>query len=215
MAPEQILEAKRIFLENERYFATKVYAALVDAAATQSEVIALFDVDETIGSPEVYEDRVETKLRPSLILVFERIRDARGKIGFISSRGKEAILTQLQEPHNLEPIAKYIDKSLVYSSHNEVGDEDSQRFIKVIKKKYVEGGIVNSAIVDSVDPYELPTTVGDQKKFAVLRNIKTEHSDQSIIVVDDARYPKFLSRANKLFGVILTHEEGMFVRPHL
>lgn len=206
----------KLIQREERFFIDVLTIAerAIQDAQTENDIIILFDIDETIG---VYyttgENNTITKLRPSLFPLLNELKSKGLKIGFISSRGREAMLEQLQKENNLAPINAYIDKNLVFSSRG-YRTRSSDEFARILIETFGgKKGILNDDLLRSANEYELPSGNGDQQKITLLQEIKETNPDKKIIAIDDCDYPRFLNEQNGLYGVALTHNNGIFHKP--
>lgn len=98
-------------MARERSFATSVLEQVREAtSAGRSESILLLDIDETIGTPDWPDDKtLITILRPALLPLLREISSPNLHVGFLSTRGKEAMEAQLDDPQHLAPLRQYID----------------------------------------------------------------------------------------------------------
>lgn len=123
----EIQESTDRMVAREQSFVTSVLERMQEAtSAGRGESILLFDIDETIGTPDFPDDKTHiTILRPSLLPLLKEISSPGLQIGFLSSRGKEAIEQQLDDPQHLASVRQYINPAHIYSSRGIVVDDFS------------------------------------------------------------------------------------------
>jgi len=216
---EEELEDLEKYIETEKKFATAVVEKVENVLANSTkETFLLFDIDETIAAVKLRENnQYQTFIRPAVIPLFNYLKmyiDAQKlKIGFLSSRGKEAMENQLQDENQLLPIANFIDKDLIFSSRG-LEDEYYKPAAEILTEKYgnTEDNLVKdeSLAYCSEDYYCL--TTGDGTKIDRLTSIKKDHPDNKIIVVDDFIYPRTLNENKGVYGVSLRNS-GLFSLP--
>lgn len=210
---EKIEEA----MGRERSFVVSVLSRLYDATEkSRSERVLLFDIDETIGTPDFPDDNtLITILRPSLMPLLSEISAPNLRIGFLSTRGKEAMEQQLQDPQHLAPLRQYIDPAYVYSARGE--RELMCRFDELgekLKEEFGgESGVIDEDLLGRDGEHDYPRLPGDQVKLRVLKKMRGELEGKAVVVVDDFSYPKYLNTKNGFYGVALREKDGAFFKP--
>lgn len=216
----EIQETIDAMVERERSFVIAVLSRLQEAeSAHKGETVILFDIDETIGTPDFLPDnRMVTLLRPSLIPLLTALSAPhRRHIGFLSSRGKETMIRQLEDPEHLASLRKYVDVSYIFSSReeqelyyvsmDELGDKLKEAFGG-------ENGIIDERLLGKDSEFDYPSLPGDYTKLAVLKRIRHEMTgERAIVVVDDFEYPKYLDARRGMYGIPLRESGGAFFKP--
>ena len=204
-------------MEQERLFITAVLARLQEATdARRRERVLLLDIDETIGTPDWPDDKtLITILRPSLIPLLNQISAPDLHIGFLSSRSKEALERQLQDPRHLALIRQYIDPTYIYSSRDERELHCSfEELGEKLKEQFGgESGVIDENLLGRDSEYDYPELPGDQTKLMVLKKRREELAGKAVVVVDDFNYPKYLNTKEGFYGVALREKGGAFFRP--
>lgn len=210
----EIQERIDVMMERERSFIIAVLSRLQEAKS--SERILLFDVDETIGTIDFQDDNTFTTiLRPSLLPLLAEISAPDLHIGLLSSRGKEAMEQQLQDPQHLAALWQYIDPAYINSSRGEKElhcplDQLGERLKKEFGGK---NGVIDENLIGRDSQYDFPHLSGDQTKLMVLKKKRDEWKNKTVIVVDDFMYPKYLDTKKGFYGVALKEKDGAFYKP--
>ncbi len=194
-------------LARESFFATHVLEAFFEALKKSSAPAILFDIDETIAkSVRLKGSDVLTVLRPTILPLLEemRSRSAAARMGFLTSRSKEALLQQIDDERHLLSLKNFIDNSLVFSTlgqpsltMNDFAEEQSKL-------------PVNERVLalESFNP-RAPYLSGDVNKLSYLAEHKGELPDCSV-VVDDFKYPTLLNTSS-FVGVSLKNGGEFFL----
>lgn len=165
------------------------------------ETILLFDVDNTIGVSEY--EKPGTTLRPCLISLLDMLQKKifNIEIGLLSTRGKEFLEHQLEDPKELQPIKNYINKKLIFST-DELKDEEFYQFFK--REEYADYLKNHPLITKELREEEMYSLMDGQNmgKLERLKQVHKNNSNSNIISVDDALFPAYLKN-----GVSL-HEAG-------
>lgn len=217
--PEQFDEC----MAHEEAFITSVIAKIEDVLSrSDREIIVLFDLDETLVSPKRdQQEKLISIVRPSAEPLFNDylntlIESQRVKAGFLSTRGKEAMVSQLSDPDNLLQLARFIDTSLVYSTEDleEVYEHGNTWEIIARKHSSKGSGLLQDDSVQEQSPDHYMYSDGDWYKLDCLQHIKKSHPDSNIIVVDDLLFPKNLNESQGVYGVSLQNKGKFYARGH-
>lgn len=182
-------EAVALALENERLFAFKVFQ-VVDSVLEGSNKTALllWDVDGTLGYGLGQEKgQVRTVLRPVIKSLFAEflnplIKEKKLNMGLMSTRGKQALTEQLEDPQNLQPLKPYFNRRFIFSAND------------------YESGISEGVIREASEDFR--PTMGDQAKITSLSGVRKQSPPEiPIIVADDDRYSQFLNSGNNFYGI--------------
>lgn len=210
----EIQERIDVMMERERSFVIAVLSRLQEAKS--SERILLFDIDETIGTVEFQDNHTFiTILRPSLLPLLAEISASDLHIGLLSSRSKEGIEQQLQDPQHLAALRQYIDPAYINSSREEKEldcplDELGERLKKEFGGK---DGVIDKNLIGRDSENDFPQLPGDQTKLSVLKKKREEWKNKTVIVVDDFMYPRYLDTKKGFYGVALKETDGAFYKP--
>lgn len=220
---EEVEEEVQKMIEREHAFVTQTLS-LIEKARTenpQKELVLLFDIDETIATVDFDgQQKLYTILRPSLKPLLEHIvSDAKIKIGFITTRGKEAVEKQLTDLKHLELISVYIDPQYIYSSRGENSAIGFYQNDEEFRDKYLDAFVRQTAILDEQtvvaafdDPHDITLrNSGNIEKLSLLKRLQEDFRDKVVVIVDDIEYPKSLNQKNGFYGLSLT--AGKFYKP--
>ncbi len=202
-------------IEMEEQFVKAVLSQLENILKEDSgkETVALFDIDETIGvarRPNEEGDSYVTIFRPSIMALFEYLKQSNVKMGFLTTRGK--LEEQLTHPNELGPIDSFIDKRFLFASGEHGFSEDSGRFAETMKEELGgPDGVINETLLNDDNIWRY-TTIGSQEKLHALATIRKTYKDQNFLVVDDFPYPEILSKRNGFYGVSLDESNKFLIR---
>lgn len=186
-------------MEQEKEFSKVLLFRMKTLLDKGKPVLALFDIDETIGS--VYLDKeMRTVIRPSFLAILERVKPLtqQGKIniGLLTTRGN--LEQQLKNPDRLEVISKYVNPNHLYSTgKREYSEADSRSLMDMIIED--EGNVVKQGTPEE-DYYQFSNT-GSLVKVIILGEVKRQNPDTIILAVDDDRYPPFLDENKGVSGL--------------
>lgn len=201
----------------------------------------LFDVDDTIGKgfsknyllenklPE-NENKFITILRPSIEPLLKHIKqiDANDniEIGLCSNRGQEALLRQLKDPENMNPISEYISQNRIYSSrdfqlkHYDV-DEINHAYFELsdeLENDY-DGSNIKKLFSNIISPQKIEqdepgmvahlANTGNSEKLAFYSDLKKQEENTGIVAIDDFVYPYYFDPNKRIYGVSL-YQNGRF-----
>jgi len=234
-------EAREKLLKNEQYFVEHILEALQQALNEKNKVILLFDVDDTIGKGfsknYLLEDKLPqeenkfiTILRPSIEPLLKLIKQIdvndRIEIGLCSNRGQEALLQQLKDPENLNPISKHINQNRIYSSrdfllkHYDVGEIDHAYFklSNELENDY-DGNNIKKLFSNIISPQKIEqdeagmvvhlANTGNSEKLVFYSDLKKQEENTGIVAVDDFVYPYYFDPNKGIYGVSL-YQNGRF-----
>jgi hypothetical protein len=182
---EEIINNK---VEGEESFFKRVFQSVATAIDENpnKEIIALFDIDETLVSPKMNdEEGYDHIIRPSATNLLNAIKNIGSKVGFLTARG--SVVEQLD--NELIDFEKLIDKDHIYVTRNFHVSLDKER---EISDKYIDFSLSN----------------GDIEKTAFLGELngRADSGNRIFIPIDDLQYPKFFD-----YGVSLKDKEKIYL----
>lgn len=192
-------------LEREKYFFVQTISACENLHGGSAYL--LFDIDGTILKVDI-EAGKKTTIRPSLTALLEHIRssnceDKKIEFGFITTRGKEQVLDQLQDNACLDLIQSFINREFVFST-DDLSSADFSGMDDEARKNYlVEHPLTEKSKIDQETIYNLDDQ--DWRKLEILRRLHRQNPGLAVMAVDDAKYPAHIRN-----GVLL-RDEGFFV----
>ena len=231
---EDIKEDIEKALNREHQFVVRVWDGVTNFIADSSLPInLLFDIDETLGKKQYSETEDNdgiTIFRPSALRLLDLIKttyNERLGIGFISTRGKGAMLAQLDDPDNLQPLQHVVDPSLVFSTGALMREIDWDKpedvaFYGAIKDSN-EGTPAALYCQDIIDPtlfaekaeYDysgLFRHTGDRMKTSLLAYLVRKNAEQAYMAVDDFPYAALLKKdSQQVRGVHLDNDSGFYL----
>jgi uncharacterized protein YciU (UPF0263 family) len=177
-------------VEGEESFYVKVITALENAKTENPDkvIAALFDIDETLVSARRTDsNQYEHILRPVAVNLLGVLKDKDIAVGFLTSRGFEALQNQLK--NELKDLEPFINRDYIFSTRGVHVPMDKERLINESNSEHI---LAN----------------GDIQKMFALDELKEKslYSKTVFVPIDDLMYPSLLP-----YGIALTDNEKFFL----
>lgn len=201
---EEYMEKVEEKIDGEKYFFQEVLhgAEVLAGDSEHTKSVILFDIDDTIGKP-VFDREGNfsgTILRPTLLPLLENIKEKfpAMEIGFLTTRSKEGVVSQLEDEHQLASLKKFISADRIYSvARQEVymSTDEQSEFVQ-------KSPIVNQEHVTEETGWYLHP--GDILKLKMLEELNANEPATSVLAVDDFSYAGLLKNG------VSVHTKGRF-----
>lgn len=175
-------------VEGEINFYKRVLDTVVKAQKENlgKKVVTLFDIDETLVQAKRNKDgQYDHIIRPSAESLLEKIGKMNVKNGILTTRGLEALKTQLE--NELKTLKPFLDQNFIFSVRGNYVPMDEELAIKNNNQSFASGDIEKVYFLNEL-------------------NKKTDLSECCFIPVDDLQYPAIYK-----YGVDLKGKEKFFI----
>jgi len=196
-------------LAAEKEFVKSLLPKLQFLLNSNSKVLMLVDIDETVAGPYDTGDGIDRSMvRPIFLKLLDKLQSYRSadklEVGIISSRSE--IKQQLNDSNQLLRLKDYMSPDKIYTTidnriHGLTHEENKEQIRKFASD---DQSVLRDNLIED-DYNKLTGTDRDKsslEKIATLQEIRAKVPEGvPILVVDDENYPNFLDENKKLYGV--------------